>query len=355
MQNVQDYIAQFNTESFAIFASDIKPELARSAYYNLSHSPERTGAVAIRDYCIEVENLSNGIQAAVRRALKNGARVCDDWEAVFSDQMTQARETLSRYYSDYLSSKSACASSFITGGSNFPVESQRKRHQWADNKYSAYLEVIEKIQKGIIKRLLPDGDGTQIRSDSDNAVEQIEKKVAELENSQEMMKQVNKLVRHELTKVADRAQLTDDEKEHIVSIIVMKFAISESSAYSLIKPDYMGRIVPFASYSLTNNNANIKRYKDRLVEQRRLEESRQSESNDVKNSFENGIETGITEDNKIYINFPVERIERDDFLKLTGYSFKYSRTRGMFVRKHTANAEAVFLRNVKPFLISWTC
>lgn len=351
MENISDYLSKFG--DISPFAYDIDFETARRSYYNISHNPERAAAFSIACYCGALENLNQNLEKKIARASKLGVTVESDWQAVLADEVSSARKALSSSYSDYLNSLSLCASSFITGGSNFPVERQRKRRQWADNKRSAFDELLKKIERSIATRLLPDGDGTQIRSDSARAIELMEKKIEDLQFEQDRMKAINRLVRSELTRVNDKAKLTDDEKESIVTQLMFKFGLTHKYALDLLTPNYGGKIIPFESFQLSNNNANIKRYTARLKEQYSIEESRNDESSSLKNTFDNGVETGITDDNKLYISFPIERISKEDYSRLRAASFKYSRYRCMFVRKHTANAEAAFKRELK-FLADWS-
>ena len=86
--------------------------------------------------------------------------------------------------------------------------------------------------------------------DDDNAVEKLERKLAELVKAQEDMKAANKVVKNK--------KLTEEEKK----VRLMELGYSETSAVELLTPCY-GHI-GFPSFSLSNNNANINRIKKRL-------------------------------------------------------------------------------------------
>ncbi len=90
-----------------------------------------------------------------------------------------------------------------------------------------------------------------IFSDDPDAVEAIEGKIAELEKTQTVMVAANKIVRHK--------KLLDSEKIEQI----MALGLSERCAKNALEPDFCGRI-GFPSYALTNNSANIRRYKERL-------------------------------------------------------------------------------------------
>lgn len=86
-----------------------------------------------------------------------------------------------------------------------------------------------------------------IRSDDVNAVELLKEKIARLEAEQARMKSVNAYYRKNKT-LDGCAELTDRERECIK-------ASWENGWY---------REVPYPPYELTNNNANIRRLKDRV-------------------------------------------------------------------------------------------
>lgn len=119
--------------------------------------------------------------------------------------------------------------------------------------------------------------------EDEDAVEKLTQKIKELENLQELMKGVNKIVRVK--------KLTDDEKIRQIQAL----GVSEQYATKLVtETDCFGNL-GFASYTLTNNNANIRRYKERLEQATRLQETeiKEYEINGVKvceNSEENRLQ-----------------------------------------------------------------
>lgn len=92
-----------------------------------------------------------------------------------------------------------------------------------------------------------------IASNDPEAIKKLTEKLAELERSQEIMKVVNKIIRTD--------KLTDLEK---AAEIVAAGLLSEAQADKILRPDYCGRM-DFASYSLSNNNAEIRRTKQRIT------------------------------------------------------------------------------------------
>lgn len=96
-----------------------------------------------------------------------------------------------------------------------------------------------------------------IYSDDDEAVGKLEKKIAMLEEAQEMMKNANKIIR--LKKLT-----IEEKKEQLRSL-----GFTEKNIDAMFIPNCF-REIGYPSYSLTNNNANIRRLKKRLEDVKRL-------------------------------------------------------------------------------------
>jgi hypothetical protein len=126
-----------------------------------------------------------------------------------------------------------------------------------------------------------------ISSDDPESVKKLKAKITQAEKLQEAMKQANKIIRH---------KITDEEK---VRLLVDRFEwIDGSKAWKLLKPDFCNR-VGFPGYELTNNNANIRRMKQRLAE---LERQAGQETKERKYNGFTVVEN--VEGNRIQIIFP---------------------------------------------------
>lgn len=95
---------------------------------------------------------------------------------------------------------------------------------------------------------------TSTFSDDPDAIEQLEAKIAKGEAAVAKMKAANQVIRR-YKKGGPEAQVA----------ALTELGFPEKVAQELIKPDYAGRI-GFASYALTNENANIRRMKKRIEE-----------------------------------------------------------------------------------------
>lgn len=125
-----------------------------------------------------------------------------------------------------------------------------------------------------------------IFSDDPEAITKLREKLESLQKNQDLMKAVNAIVR--------KKNLTDEQK--IEQII--KAGLKEKYAADILQPDYCGRI-GFPSFSLTNNNANIKRIKDRIAHLEKLNAAETAEKKFGEVSIVENVE-----ENRCQIFFP---------------------------------------------------
>jgi hypothetical protein len=157
-----------------------------------------------------------------------------------------------------------------------------------------------------------------IFSDDPEAVVKLKEKIAGLEKLQEIMKAANKII--------NRKSGTVEEK--IVELIAAGF--SEKIATELFKPDFCGR-TGFPGFELTNNNANIRRLKERLahLQKQETQETTEKEINGIR------IVDNV-EDNRLQIFFPSKPSEEIRG-KLKSWGFRWSPMVGAWQR-HRSNA-----------------
>jgi ATP-dependent Lon protease len=98
---------------------------------------------------------------------------------------------------------------------------------------------------------------TAISSDDPDALEKLKAKLDGMEESQEYMKRINGCIR-KLVKLG----ITTEEK---IKKLVESETISIPTAASLLTPDFCGRL-GYADYRLQNNNANMRRVRERIAE-----------------------------------------------------------------------------------------
>jgi len=143
-----------------------------------------------------------------------------------------------------------------------------------------------------------------ISQDDPEAVDKIETKLEKLEKLQKLMKDANKIIKSKKTSKEGK------------TLLLMELGLKAEQAEKLMEPDFCGRI-GFPSYALTNNNANIRRLKERSKE---IESKRADETTET-------IINGVTikdsvEDNRVQIFFngkPAEEVRTE--LKKNGFKW----------------------------------
>lgn len=225
------------------FSADIPLELAIRAHSGTSHSPERRGESEVSGYA---QTLSGDLAEFTALAEKHGT----------GDQLAELlpryREGYKRCTLAHLSAKSRCLSTMIAGGSNFPVRRTEKANATEHRRLEEVLNCRKLWRKRILKAIVPNTGGPIMSGDAD-AVERLKAEIEELETKQARMKEANAAIRKH-RKAGPAAQ--------VAALVGLGFA--EPLAAKLLEPDSCGRI-GFADFELTNNGANIRRLKQRLV------------------------------------------------------------------------------------------
>lgn len=236
------------------FATDIPLALARAAHNGTSHTPDLRGDQEIAEYV-----------ATLTRDLNELTRIADT-----SEKVVQLQTMFVAYRSGYracflamLAAKSRCVSTMIAGSSKFPVRRAQKASDRADRATRELIEFRRRSLEAIRKELQPElrpimaGDG--------DAVERLEREIAEAEANQQRMKSANAAIRKHAHAGAD-AQVT----------ALRELGFGEALAREALVPDPLGN-VGFASFQLTNNGANIRRMRKRLEEIRAAKATQNSE------------------------------------------------------------------------------
>jgi hypothetical protein len=286
---------------------DIPRQTAEGAYRHTSHTPGRRGEQVRAEY---VEHIKSVEQRLAKRAKT-------------PEQREELREELQRYKATYrskllavLEAKSRTASPMITGPSKFPTARNRKRMETADRRTSELLDWSAKAVARIGNKI----DPPSISSDrGDEAVSALKKKIEDAEKLQDTMKRSNRVIRSK--------KLSDEQKMAKLGEI----GVGEKSAKLLLKPDRWGKVVGFESYQLTNNNANIRRMKERVAG---LERELATPGGEHK--FDGGTVVDNPDDNRIEIHYD-GKPDAETISKLKSGGFRWSRAKGAWQR-HRSNA-----------------
>ena len=198
----------------------------------------------------------------------------------------------------------------IAGGSNFSVRKKEKQNAAADKNMEEYREI-----QGLLDKIRSTGMGG-ISADDPNAVSKLESKLAKLEQAQETMKAVNAYY---------RKHKTLDGCPHLSPEQIEKLKMSMSGSYR-------ANPKPFESYQLSNNNAEIRRLKNRITAL-----TRRKELGYVGWEFDGGRVEANTADNRLQIFFD-EKPDKEIREELKGNGFRYAPSTEAWQRQLNDNA-----------------
>lgn len=209
----------------------ISMSLAQGAHRGTSFSPERRGEQEVSSY-----------RAALRGAWERAARIAGTDEAAVARITEVFEDVASGYHARYsasLGAKSQIVSTMIAGGSNFPARRMEKRNATARKRAE---EADQYLERGI-KRLIRAARGP-IDNSPESELERVRLNLTQREEQQELMKAANAALRKD-----DDAALED-------------LGFTAEQIADLKKGSKWDR--GFPAYKLTNNNAEIRRLRERL-------------------------------------------------------------------------------------------
>lgn len=149
---------------------------------------------------------------------------------------------LANWMNAYNRNAGSCPSILIAGGSNFPVRKKDKQNERESSLWAEYEHI-----KAMLDKMSSIGTGG-IQSGDPQAVEKLEEKLHRLEELQEHMKTVNAYYRKHGT-LENCPQLTEDQRRGLEADM---------------ERGWRNNPKPYESFCLSNNNAEIRRIKERL-------------------------------------------------------------------------------------------
>lgn len=282
----------------------IHEDMARRAHEMMSFSDYRTGS--------KTEEYHRMVDEVFFVAHRQKGRV----DAMYHEKIDRLAESYARKLADNFNDSSRigcmCPSVMIAGPANFPVRKKEKQNAAADRNMAEYREI-----QGIPDRICSVGKGG-ISSDDPQALAKLKAKLEKLEKHQELMKAANAAIRMKDTTKGD-AKLAE-----------MGYTPEEIA--ELRKPDFCGR-VGYPSFELSNNNANIRRIKERVAEL----EKRQTEPAPEGWKFDGGEVVLNTGENRLQIIFD-DKPDADLRAELKGEGFRWAPSQGAWQRQLTDNA-----------------
>lgn len=281
----------------------INENMARRAKEMMSFRDYVAGS-ATRDYRLQVDKVSMVAHLQKQRTDPMYHEKIDGTLAAYARR-------LAANLNDGYRIGTMCPSVLISGGSNFPVRKKERQNAASDKNMVEWQEI-----NGLISRIKSIGTGG-ISSDDPLALDKLKLKLRKLEAHQEEMKEANATIR-----------LKDTERGN-ARLIEMGY--TEEEIAKLRAPDYCGR-VGYPSYALSNNNANIRRIRERITE---LEEKKE---NPVEGwEFDGGKVVVNQEANRLQIVFD-DQPDADLRTELKGKGFRWTPSQGAWQRQLTDNA-----------------
>lgn len=220
---------------------------------------------------------------------------------------------LSIYFNDYYRNEASCPSIMISGGGNFPVRKKEKQNSRREtlHKEWEYLESYARKIENLLTMKQP------ILSGDEQAVELLQEKLDGMVETQNMMKAVNAYYRKEKT-LDGCPELTHEEIEKLKADMASSWHWAD---------------VPYLPYELSNNNANIKRTRDRLESLKKVKEAG---SQETECEFCKVVEN--TENMRLQLIFDGKpEPEVRDILKKNG--FRWAPSQSAWHRQLTNNAK----------------
>lgn len=172
-----------------------------------------------------------------------GEQLKEDIEKLQTNQISEDiiqgyAERYKLLFSSWISAKSNCASSVITGGSGFNVRRAEKANRSEERHYTLWQEWRERAIKAIVRKSKPE-------KTYQSELERYRSELASMQRCHELMKQGNIMIKK-----------AKKEGKDITEYLASTFNI---------KPHMIEWTMKFG-FGLTNNNANMKRVEQRIKE-----------------------------------------------------------------------------------------
>lgn len=280
----------------------INEEAARRAHVMNSHREYKDGQTT-REYQSQVED-------AAKIAELQKAKVDPMYHGKIDGLLDAYSRKLADWYNKKSSIEQMCPSIMISGGSKFPVRKKEKQNAARERHHKEWENI-----KGLLHKIESVGTGG-ISADDPDALGKLKAKLSFLEENQEFMKSVNTYYRKHKT-LENYPGLDTEQARRIQTAIEL---------------DWRQNKKPFQGFELTNNNANIKRIKERIIEiEKRSEKPLEGWS------FDGGEVVANTYDNRLQILFegkPDEALR----MQLKQRGFRWAPSAGAWQRQLTNNA-----------------
>ena len=296
---------------------------AKGAFDGTSFSPERREQQYINSYLEQMEGV---------------AKEFGQWAT--ADNVDEINQALELYRAGYvqrynasLAAHSRIRSQMITGAGGWTgrmVRSMEKINATYDNRRNEFVEWNNKAIDRLYSRFNPRFIAkAPIMSSDHDAIDKLKEKIDKAEKLQQWMKDTNATIRKH-SKAGKGAQ----------AAALVAMGHTQTDAAKLVKSDSVWEI-GYAHYELTNNNANIRRMKQRVVEIERLRAT-PTTSAEVATSAGGDSKIRIvdnTEANRLQLFFPGKPSE-EIRTRLSAGGFRWKRSVGCWQAYRNYRARA---------------
>ncbi len=285
-----------------------------SIYYPINEEAAKRAKEA-NSYSDYVEGSATALyRQSVDKAVELAAQQKERTDPMHHQQIDAFVHTYARKLAENLNARyvieARVPSILITGGGNFPIGKKMKQNAARDKNTQEWQAI-----QGLLDKIRSVGLGG-ISSDDPNSIQKLEAKLANLEKSQEKMKAVNAYYRTHKT-LEGCPNLTKEQIDELRADI-RKF------------PHLEGK--PYASWQLSNNNAEMHRIRSRIQELKNKQEV-----GFVGWVFEGGEVQANVEANRLQIVFD-ERPDDATRSELKSNGFRWSPTNSAWQRQLNGNA-----------------
>lgn len=287
-------------------------EVAYKAHSGTSFSPEKRAKSEQEEFQAHIKNVTEYFQSLVK---------IDEQKQIAQDLTELYIKKYHKLYTDYLHSRSGLMSTMITGPANFPVRRMQKKNQSVDNKLNALLD-FTKTKKAKYAKIISD-----VKPEGWNELEELKKKLANMEKFHEGMKKANSLIK-KLYKVGG---VTVDEFKKTFEVetgLTIEFMVEMHWRKAPVQNGY-------EFFELTNHNNRMKTVRDNIKQLERQENT--TEEDNKETSFNGGTIVQNKSENRLQILFdeiPSNEIRTE--LKRNG--FRWSPKFSAWQRQLTGNA-----------------
>ena len=280
-------------------------ELARRSGQGISMDPERWG-----EYMLD--SMESGLQYFLSQLPED---VRDEYEDRYIEK-----------FKEWLNAMSRCFSQMITGAGGWKPATFR-RHERTNNAEKAARQRLDEWCEKVIKRC-----NRQERLTGWAEVERLQSKLESLQQSQEMMKGANKIVRDK--KLA--------EIEKVDELVALGF--NEQTAIEILNPKYDFQSPGFASYQLSLNLAKIKDTEAKIARHAAMAQHEDEEQEYPWGTFR--VDYSDERYRFIFNSIPDEDVRK----LMKEHGFKWSRRNEAWQRQITANAKYAIKHFIMPKL-----